>query len=143
MITQSVHIEKVEENGVKKQFQIKLPHNVKRILAIKVTANPYDRTWESEFESEIGWLWLRLPEARDVFFAHKLETYKDNYNLTLPLIKEVNPFKENTFSLHGKQEAFFNIHAELNTPILEGYYIDRIYSQKRKYQVRIYLTLEV
>jgi hypothetical protein len=143
MIKQLVHIEEIERNGIKQQFQIKLPYNAKRIIAIKITANPFDRTWESKFESEVGWLWLRLPEERDVFYAHKLSTYKDNYNLTLPSINEVNPFGESQFTQHGKKEAFKSINAELNTNILEGYYIDRIYSQKSKYQLRIYLKLEL
>ncbi|MCT4583238.1 MAG: hypothetical protein N4A35_17665 [Flavobacteriales bacterium] len=143
MIKQIVHIEEIERNGFKQQFQIKLPSNAKKILAIKITANPFDRTWEGKFESEIGWLWLRLPEKRDVFYAHKISTYKDNYNLGLPSINELNSFSNSQFQLHGKKEQFQSVTAQLNTNIIEGYYIDRIYSQKRKYQLRIYLKLEL
>ncbi len=135
-----VHIENIEQNGAKHQFQIRLPHNITRIEAMKVTANPFDRTWESEFESEIGWLWFRLPEKRDVFFAEKISTYKDNYDLTLPKLKEVSALK-NKFWNHGKKEAFKQITAQLNTNIIEGYYIDRHRSQNSKYQLRIYLKL--
>lgn len=142
MIKQFVHIEDIRRNGEKRQFQVKLPNNTKRILAIKITANPFDRTWESLFESEVGWLWLRLPEKRDVLFAHQLKTYKDNYDLTLPKIKEVNPF-ENYFTHHGKKEKFKRLNSTLKTNVLEGYYIDRIESRNSKYQIKIYLTLEL
>lgn len=142
MIKQFVHIENINQNGEKRQFQVKLPHNAKSIVAIKITANPFDRTWESLFESEVGWLWLRLPEKRDVLFAHQLKTYKDNYNLTLPEIKEVNVL-ENHFTHHGKKEEFKQLNADLNTNVLEGYYIDRIQSINSEYQIRIYLTLEL
>ena len=143
MIKQWVHIEEIERNGIKQQFQIKLPYNAKRIVAIKITANPFDRTWENKFESEVGWLWLRLPERRDVFYSHKINTYKDNYDLSLPRINEVNPFDDGLFTQHGKKEVFQTVDACLNTNIIEGYYIDRIYSQKSKYQLRIYLKLEL
>ena len=142
MIKQVVHIEAIQRNGEKRQFQVKLPNNAKRILAIYITANPFDRTWESRFESEVGWIWLRLPEQRDVLFAHKLETYKDNYDLTIPKIKTVNNLG-NHFVHHGKKIAFKKLNATLNTPVLEGYYIDRIQSKNSKYQLRIYLTLEI
>lgn len=142
MIKQVVHIENIERNGEKRQFQIKLPINAKRIVAIKITANPFDRTWESLFESEVGWLWLRLPEKRDVLYAHKLSTYKDNYDLTLPKIEEVNAL-DNYFTHHGKKEMFKKLNATLTTNILEGYYIDRIQSRNSQYQLRIYLKLEL
>ncbi len=143
MIKQYIHIEEIEENGVKRQFQIKLPHNAKRITAIKITANPFDLTHPKPFESEVGWIWLRLAERRDVFYADKLSTYKNNHNLSLPRLNEINPFKEIGFSHHGKLEQFEKVTADLNTNILEGYYIDRIYSKIKAYKLRIYLKLEI
>lgn len=143
MIKQVVHIEDIERNGIKKQFQIKLPYNAKKILAIKITANPFDRSRKSNSNSEIGWLWLRLPEARDVFYAHRINTYKDGYNLTLPKVNEVNSIGGSQYSQHGTKEEFKSLTAELNTNIIEGYYVDRIYDQRSMYQLRIYLKLEL
>ena len=143
MIKQFIHTEIIKENGVKRQFQIKLPSNVKNIVAIKITANPFDMTHPKQFESEIGWIWLRLSGRRDVFFADKLNTYKNNHDLSLPRIKEMNPFHHNGFGHHGKKEEFETVFAKLSTNLLEGYYIDRIYSNIKQYKLRIYLKLEI
>lgn len=143
MIKQFIHTELIEKNGEKRQFQIKLPSNAKRIVAIRITANPFDATHFSLFESEIGWIWLRLSEQRDVFFADKLNTYKNNHNFSLPRLREMNPFNKNGFEHHSKTEEFETVYAELTTNLLEGYYIDRIYSKIKEYKLRIYLKLEV
>tara|TARA_B110001469_G_C9641313_1_gene322636 strand:+ start:2993 stop:3424 length:432 start_codon:yes stop_codon:yes gene_type:complete len=143
MIKQFIHTEIIKENGVKRQFQVKLPRNAKSIVAIRITANPFDATHHSSFESEVGWIWLRLSERRDVFYADKLSTYKNNHNLSLPRLKEMNPFNKIGFEHHGKKEEFETVFAELDTNILEGYYIDRIYSKIKQYKLRIYLKLEI
>jgi hypothetical protein len=143
MIKQYIHTEVIKKNGEKRQFQIKLPSNAKSIVAIRITANPFDATHPNLFESEVGWIWLRLSGRNDVFYADKLSTYKNNHNLSLPRLKEMNPFHEKGFSHHGKKEEFEAVFVPLDTPLIEGYYIDRIYSNKKKYTLRIYLKLEI
>lgn len=146
MLKQIVHIVKVTQRGQKIQFQIKLPRNVERIIDLKVTANPGYKIEErrtSFFPVEIGWIWLRLSEVRDVFFCDSIRLNKQIYNQTFLNHKPINDFGNGSFWTQGLQEQNFDVTAELDTNLLEGYYIDRYPSREESmYEVRIYLTLE-
>jgi len=146
MLKKIVHIVKVTQRGQKIQFQIKLPQDAKRILDLKVTANPGYKKQDREtsfFPIEVGWIWLRLSELRDVFFCDSIKLNKQNYNQTLINHKPINDFGNGSFWTQGKQEENFDITAELDTNLLEGYYIDRYPKrEENEYLVRIYLTIE-
>lgn len=147
MLKKIVHIVKVTQRGQKIQFQIKLPKDAKRILDLKVTANPGYTKQDREmsfFPIEVGWIWLRLSELRDVFFVESIRLNKQNYNQTFINHQPINDFGNGSFWTQGKQEENFDITAELDTNLLEGYYIDRYPKrEENEYLVRIYLTLEL
>ena len=140
-----VHIVKVKRKGEKIQFQIKLPLNIKQVSEIRLTANPVYQLGAGspdKFAKEVGWLWLRIPESRDVFYYESLKLSIPNHHQTLPAILSPIYFETGQHWISGKKNEAFKIEAKLNTNMMEGYYIDRIYSEEN-YQVRIYLTLKI
>lgn len=147
MLKKIVHIVKVTQRGQKIQFQIKLPQNAKRIIDLKVTANPGFKILENDsvfFPLEVGWIWLRLSELRDVFFCDSIKQNKQSYNQTFINHKPINDFDNGSFWTQGKQESNFDLIALLDTNLLEGYYIDRYPKrEENEYLVRIYLTIEI
>lgn len=147
MLKKIVHIIKVNQRGQKIQLQVKLPLNAKRILDVKVTANPSYKIIEGEtsiFPTEVGWIWLRLSELRDVFYCENIKLKRRNHNQTFLNHKPIDDFDNGTFWTQGKQEQALNITAELDTNLLEGYYIDRFRKRaENEYELKIYLTLEI
>lgn len=149
MIKRIVHIENISVQGEKKQFQIKLPLNTKRLLQIHTTANVANLMSEEEkasklFQPEIGWLWLRISEIRDVFFIQRVKLPLQIYNQTFIGHKPVDDFGNGTFWTQGKQEEFYNITANLDTNLFEGYYVDRTVGKlPESYKLRIYLTIQL
>src|SRR5688572_11861558 len=108
-IIHSFDVSKVDQ---KVAFQMKLPLNAKKIEGIKVTSTGYSL---SPRENEIGWLWLRIPQNRDVFFAHiiNLEDHKFSQNSYMP---ELRPFGMGDAWIDGKKESFFHIECDLKNP---------------------------
>lgn len=147
MLKKIGHIIKVNQRGQKIQLQVKLPLNAKRILDVKVTANPSYKIIEGEtsiFPTEVGWIWLRLSELRDVFYCENIKLKRRNHNQTFLNHKPIDDFDNGTFWTQGKQEQALNITAELDTNLLEGYYIDRFRKRaENEYELKIYLTLEI
>lgn len=149
MKKQIVHIVNINRNGEKTQFQIKLPSDTKKITALKITAIPqvrkYLRKVEQQLpsESEVGWLWLRIPEQRDVFYADSVKRVLPLHNLTISNHSPLDDFDKGTFWTQGTKEEFFSINVAVKNNIIEGYYIDRITTGNENYKLRIYLTLEV
>ena len=147
MLKKIVHIVKVYQRGQKIQFQVKLPLNAKRILDLKVTANPSFKRQDREtsyFPLEVGWIWLRLSELRDVFFCEIIKLSRQNHNQTFLNHKPIDDFGNGSFWTQGKQEQALDITAQLDTNLLEGYYIDRFRKRAEDdYELKIYLTLEV
>ena len=149
MKKQIVHIVDVTRNGEKIQFQIKLPLDTKRITALKITAIPQVRKYLKKreetlpIENEVGWLWLRIPEKRDVFFAESVKRVLPIHNLTIINHKPLDDFGNGTYWTQGKKEEFFTINVDVKTNIVEGFYIDRIITGNENYKLRIYLTLEI
>lgn len=161
MIKRIVHIEKISVQGEKRQFQIKLPMNAKRLLQIHATANTVDRMIEKPamvFQPEVGWLWLRISEIRDVFFSEIIKLPIQTYNQTFESHRPVDDFGNGRFWTQGKKEEFYNISADIDTNLLEGYYVDRLITVRPPieiknpirvlraitgYELKIYLTIEV
>gem|GEM_PF-2215875 len=149
MKKQIVHIVDVTRNGEKIQFQIKLPLDTKRITALKITAIPQVKKFLRKreetlpIENEVGWLWLRIPEKRDVFYAESIKQVLPLHNLTITNHKPLDDFGNGTYWTQGEKEEFFTINVDVKTNIVEGFYIDRITTGNENYKLRIYLTLEV
>ena len=118
-----------------------------RIVYLKGASNPDFNKEDREmsyFPKEVGWIWLRLSELRDVFFCDSIRLNKQSYNQTIMNHKPINDFGNGSFWVQGKQEESFDIVADLDTNLLEGYYIDRYPKrQESTYQVNIYLTIEL
>ena len=139
MKKQIVHIVDVARNGQKIQFQIKIPLDTKRITALKITAIPRVRKYDRKqieilpIENEVGWLWLRIPEKRDVFYAESVKQVLPLYNLTITKHKPLDDFDNGTFWTQGKKQAFFSINVDVKTNIVEGFYIDRITTGNENY----------
>jgi len=161
MIKRIVHIEQIKVQGEKRQFQIKLPMNAKRLLQIHTTANAVNPDIKKRtlvFSPDAGWLWLRISELRDVFFTEVVKVPIQNYNQTIESHQPVDDFRQGTFWTQGKQEEFYDITADLDTNLLEGYYVDRLLASEQavglekpfippsglnEYELRIYLTIEL
>lgn len=157
MIKRLVHIERIERPGEKKQIQIKLPLNVKRILEVKTTAVPKVATRKTVFQPEVGWLWLRLSECRDIFYTEIIKLPLPVHNQTIMGHHPVDDFGHGTYWTQGKKEAFFSITATPDTHLLEGFYVDRSTANRQVflpqlprpvspvtfYELRIYLTIEI
>ena len=141
-----IHTLKVEQNGEKTQFQIKLPRDTKRITSVLATASPSLRAYSSKppkFASEVGWLWLRQSNANDVFYSDIIKRQVPRHAKSLPGIEPINDFSHGAFQVEGTRIGIERISVPVNSQIIEGYFIDRITTQRPSYLLRIYLTLEL
>ncbi|MBL4862835.1 MAG: hypothetical protein JKY09_07460 [Crocinitomicaceae bacterium] len=149
MKKQIVHIVNVVRNAEKIQFQIKLPLDTKRITGLKITGMPQVRNYERKernpmpIANEIGWLWLRIPEQRDVFYAESVKRVLPLHNLTITNHRPLDDFGNGTYWTQGKKEEFFTVNVDVTTNLVEGFYMDRITTDQEKYTLKIYLTLEI
>ena len=66
-----IHTETIKKKGAKVQFQIKLPITVTEVTGLLITATVNERQKEDRPSavSYCGWIRLRLPEKRDVFYS--------------------------------------------------------------------------
>jgi len=136
-----VHTLKVSTPGAKVQLQIRLPRNVKTVTAINVTTNGFPV--DSSSKREVGWLWLRLPEMRDVFFAEVLKVpVQEHGNATFSNIPNLSFGAGNAWIDGGKEETFSVVVDKLST-LVEGYYTDQLKGDfTASYTVNIYLIAE-
>lgn len=137
-----IHTILVEVGSAKLQFQIPLPRNIKRIGSILITGDGVP-TGEGE-HNEVGWLWLRIPQMRDVFYAEIVRTPLQNYDITsyAPLRHiGFNPFLAWT---DGTKEQPFAIEIAKEATVIEGFYSDQFKgSFQGPYTVKIYLNIEL
>ena len=129
MIKHAVHIIRVKRSGEKIQFQVKIPRNTKRIIALKVTANPKIKLVKKiapDYSEVAGWLWLRIPERRDVFYADLVRRPLPLHSQTISGLRPIDDFDQGTFWTQGTKEDFFEVDVSVQTNILEGFYIDMI-----------------
>ena len=93
-------------------------------------------------ENEVGWLWLRTPQIRDVFFAHIFKITDHRYS-NHSFVPELVPFGSGDAWIDGKKESFFHLDLDVKNPLLEGYYTNELRSKGLSYKVNIYITLQV
>ncbi len=153
-----IHQIEIGERNLKSLIQIKLPRNTKKVTGIKVTANAYDTNMIILTE-EIGWLWLKVAEKRDVFFAEIVKTnltQNDWYSYDLPFVKDTHgkiglktnttypiSFGQGRAWIDGTKDEFFSIEVLPENLIIEGYYTNTLTSLRGGYTVNIYLAIEV
>ena len=149
-----IHIEEVKKVGAKLQFQVKLPRTIRKIAGIMVTAIPRIEIGipsppnEGEDippssivgESERGWLRLRIPANRDVFYAesvfypsHAINGYWD--------FNEPGITSRTEVWFNGKKQEYFKVDVPLEDTIVEGFYEDRSSDPKVNYQLKVYLKV--
>lgn len=149
MIKRIVYQKSITVSGQKVQLQIKLPQNVKRLLGLTFTIQPDGLSKAMPFGAEFGWIWLRDAAEMDVFYSDRLIVDANNYNWVSPnLNRSANPtinpvFQSGRFSFHGRKLEHFHFIKKLTSPMIEGYYVDRLQARVTNYTLSIYLKLEI
>lgn len=150
-----IHTVDVTKQGAKIQTQIKLPKTVKRVKRIKATSLGVNSLTITPYPSDpgisaplyvptigqAGWLWLRIPEKRDVFYAdtiHHAPLTNPTYEISDAGI-DANP----TWWFSGTEKAFFRVDVPIEDTLIECYYEDRSTFGPVNYKVNIYLELEL
>lgn len=137
-----IHTIAISKPGEKKQLQIKLPRNTKCVQAITITANGIPSRFIGR--KDLGWLWLRIPEQRDIFFAEVVKMPLNDYDLASFADLDTVSFGSGKAWIDGGKESSFSVLVEKCSTLLEGYYIDQLKGDmKPGYTVKIYLTIEV
>ena len=145
-----IHIEEIKKQGAKVQFQIKLPSTAKKVYGILITTNPYsdnaippdgeDNPPNEGGTSEVGWLTLRIPEKRDVFYAEAIRP-SSSYENDFHSIKKQGLAQEFEWWFKGTKREFFKVTVPIEDTIIEGFYEDRSTVSTVDYQLKIYLEL--
>ncbi|MBI1836443.1 MAG: hypothetical protein HYR91_04170 [Flavobacteriia bacterium] len=96
-------------------------------------------------EQEMGSLWLRIPERRDVLFSEvvKMPTHQyglAGFNRAMNVLPDFGKGKE---WINGSKESFFSIDIDPTSTIIEGFYSNLLKDLTNGYQINIYLNLEL
>lgn len=96
-------------------------------------------------EQEMGSLWLRIPERRDVLFSEVVKMPTQQYGLTgfnraMNVLPDFGKGKE---WIDGSKESFFSIDIDPTSTIIEGFYSNLLKDLSIGYQINIYLNLEL
>ncbi len=96
-------------------------------------------------EQEIGSLWLRIPERRDVLFSEIVKMPIQQYGLTeFNRAMNILPsFGKGKAWIDGSKESFFSIDIDPTSTIIEGFYSNLLKDLNVGYQINIYLNLEL
>lgn len=137
-----VHQIAIKKIGQKVQFQIRIPRNAKKVTAINVTNNV---TVKSRLPISSGFLFLRIPEYRDVFYAEDVRFYSSAHNQgTYPeRVKMLHTLENGSSWRAGTKEEFFHIEVDVTCTIIEGLYVDYNKVGNRPYTISIYIELEL
>lgn len=135
-----IHIESIKKRNQKRHFQIKIPSTTEKVTGVLVTVNPGSMGKITD-GIERGWLWLRIPEKRDVFFATTVH-FEDHEQKELVKVDQpgISGNDERWFS--AEKRDFFKVWVPTQDTIIEGFYVDRSKEQVVNYELRIYLETE-
>lgn len=140
-----LHTLEVKPNS-KIQFQIKLPSNINGVESIKIT-HPFSSLQStSNFpiasDNEVGWLWLRVPDSRDVFYSEVLRP--ESYNVYEGLVTAILSTRAQ-WHFNGTKHEFLAMDVPVTDTVIYGFYWDRRADFAKQsndtYQVKIYLKL--
>jgi hypothetical protein len=142
-----IHSFEVTNPGEKVQLQIRLPRNARRMLSITVTATALPPHGITD-KQEAGWLWLRIPERRDVFFAEIVRQALQTHDKESFAAIRKPGFGRGRAWIDGTKHESFSIEIDLESTLIEGYYTDQLKEQLKEqisgsYTVRIYINLDV
>ncbi len=96
-------------------------------------------------ELEVGSMWLRIPERRDVLFSEIVKMPIQQYDL-VGFDRAVNilpKFGKGKAWIDGTKESFFSIDIDPTSTIIEGFYSNLLKDINVGYQINIYLNLEL
>lgn len=140
---------RVERDGAKLQFQIKLPSEITKVIGIAITTNadnPYrvgstgkpDGIFDNPVPTKTGDLWLRIADQRDVFYSEAVEFSLPRYDMTTDrkITKPGLGIGQKWFD--GGKDEFFTLDVDIDNTIIEGYYED-ISVVHRAYSIFIHL----
>lgn len=142
-----IHIEEIKKLNAKVQFQIKLPSTAFQVIGILVTLHPINQTQVEVPRGEprpenMGALWLRIPEKRDVFFADSVR--QSNHLLTeYQAIPQQGLSTQAEWWFIGKKHSFFNVTIPVEDTLIECFYKDESTTPDADYQLKIYLELQL
>jgi len=95
---------------------------------------------------EIGWLWLRIPEERDVFYCETIRpSIRNGANRSIDnfLVPPRGISTKGDWWLNGTKQEYFKVDVLTNRTIIEGFYVDRTKGEIANYEIRIYLKLKL
>ncbi|MBL4862069.1 MAG: hypothetical protein JKY09_03510 [Crocinitomicaceae bacterium] len=141
-----IYTEHVKKRGAKLQFQIKLPRTCIKVKGILITIHPWSLPKPTKAvrnpSKELGSIWLRIPEKRDVFYTQTCEYPNhiiDNY---LGIDRQGLTGNNEWWTIRTKR-AFFKIEVPSEDTLIEGFYVDHSTAHSVDYQVKVYLELEI
>jgi hypothetical protein len=137
-----IHAIEVRMAEAKIQFQIKLPRDVKKVVAIGLAT---DATYiGGGIVEDVGSVWLRVPGIQDCFFADTVRVPLQSYGMT-----SYSPMRNLSFGsfsawVDGTKTHPLSIEIDREATMIEGYYSDELRRAfADTYTVKIYLTIEV
>lgn len=141
-----IHTEDIKKQGAKVQFQIKLPKATKEVTGILITATPTEIRKEDR-PSPIhysGWINLRIPDKRDVFYSElvSFSNHIEELKINLPRIG-LGIGDQNKWWFNGTKREFFKIRVPIENTLIEGYYEDHSTKEIQTYTLRVYLSTEI
>lgn len=136
-----VFTEVISKQNEKMQLQFRLPKNTKNICGIRVTTTGFPKVPSTN--EEIGWLWLRVADKQNEFFAQIVRTPNQNYGKESFASLPHFTFGTGQAWIDGTKDEEFSIDVQSDCPMVEGFYIDKLQSDfTRSYLIRIYITIQ-
>lgn len=154
-----IHSERIKKVGAKIQFQITLPSTECLVEGIIVTVNPNGKArivppppipspkpnkviTKNLIDPQTGWLWLRIPENRDVFYS-KIVKYENHQQPTLDTVQTIGINGNQEWWFKGTKREFFKINVPVNDTIIQGFYVDRSKARSVDYTLKVYLQTKI
>ncbi|MCH2216322.1 MAG: hypothetical protein MK086_14240 [Flavobacteriales bacterium] len=137
-----VHKEEIRKEGAKLQFQIKLPRTDKKVTGLLITATEKALTngGDPNNSKYAGWIRLRIPEKRDVFYAELVKFSNPIEELLSRMSRlEFGLSENNEWWFGGTKREFFKVDVSIEDTIIEGYYEDHSWNENLLYDLKIYI----
>lgn len=136
-----IHTEQITKAKEKRQFQIKLPSTICAVRGVLIEARPV-HMGKMITATERGWIWLSVPEKRDVFYG-ETTAFDDHNKPVIGAINQAGLSGESEVWFNGTRKDFFKIDVPLEATLIEAFYVDFSSGRSVHYELKIYLELEV
>ena len=136
-----IHSKKINKQGAKIMFQIKIPTDVKQVKGLLIEATRTGlatgiTSMQSPFHC--GWITLSIPDKRDVFYSDLVEFTEVQQLVT----DQIGIAGENSWWLNGTKRDFFSVSVPIENTIIDGYFEDHTVGIQTPYTLKIYLETE-